>query len=67
MLQNLPARKYMGITSEESLINYDFLKVLKNKLLDVFTVHFNKVNNPIYISGSLIDQVCIKKALIKEF
>ena len=67
MLQNLPARKYMGITSEESLINYDFLKVLKNKLLDVFTVHFKKVNNPIYISGSLIDQVCIKKALIKEF
>ena len=65
MLQNLPARKYVGITSED--FNYDFFKVLKNKLLDDFRVHFKKVNNPIYISGSLIDQVCIKKALMKEF
>ena len=46
--------------------NYDILKVSQNKLLDIFTDQpiFNK---PTHISGSLIEHVYIKKALMEEF
>ena len=57
--------KYIVIIAED--FNYDLLKVLKNKFFDVFTDQFKMVNKPIHISGSLIEQVCIEKTLMKEF
>ena len=47
--------------------NYDFLKVSQNKFLDIFTDHVQMVNKPTHISGSLIDHVYIKRALMEEF
>ena len=47
--------------------NYDLLKVIENKLLDIFTNHVQMVNKPTHIFGSLIDHVYIKKALMEEF
>ena len=47
--------------------NYDILKVSQNKLLDIFTDHVQMVNKPTHISGSLIEHVYIKKALMEEF
>ena len=46
---------------------HDLLKVLEKKLLDLFTGHVQMVNRPVYISGSLIDLVYIKKGLVKQF
>ena len=46
--------------------NYDLLKVSLNEFLDVFTDHIQMVNKPIHISGSLIDHVYIKTALMEE-
>ena len=39
----------------------------QNKFLDIFTDHVHMVNKPTHISGSLIDYVYIKKALMEEF
>ena len=36
-----------------------FLKVSENKLLDIFTQHFQMVNKPTHLSGSLIDDFYI--------
>ena len=47
--------------------NYDLFKVLQNKFLDIFTDHVQMINKPTHISGSLIDHVYIKKALMEEF
>ena len=47
--------------------NYDLLKVIQNKLLDIFTDHAQMVNKPTQIYGSLIDHVYIKKTLMEEF
>ena len=47
--------------------NYDLLKVLEKQLLDIFTDHVQMVNMPAYISGSLIDNVYLKKTLMVEF
>ena len=47
--------------------NYDILKVLENKLLDIFTNHVQMVNKPTHISESLIDHVYLKKSLIEDF
>ena len=47
--------------------NYDILKVLENKLLDIFTDHVHMVNKPTHISESLIDHVYLKKSLIEDF
>ena len=37
--------------------SYDLLKVLENKLLDIFTDRVEMVNQPTNVSGSLIDHV----------
>ena len=47
--------------------NCNLLKVIENKLLDIFTDHVQMVNKPTHISGSLIDHVYIKKTLMEEF
>ena len=47
--------------------NYDLLKVLQNKFLDIFTDHVLIVNKPTHILGSWIDHIYINKALMKEF
>ena len=47
--------------------NYDLLKVLQNKFLDIFTDHVQMINKSTHISGSLIDHVYIKKTLMENF
>ena len=47
--------------------NYDLLKALENKLLDIFTEHAEMINQTIHEYRSWIDRVYIEKALIKEF
>ena len=46
--------------------NYDLLKVLQNKVFDIFRNHVQMVNKPNHISGSLIDHVYIKQTLTEE-
>ena len=60
MLQYLLATYFIDIIAGD--FNYDLLKVLQNKFLDIFTDHVQIVNKPTRISGSLIDHVYIKKA-----
>ena len=45
--------------------NYVILKVLENKLLDIFKDYVQMVNKPTHISGSLID-VSLKKSFVEE-
>ena len=40
---------------------------MQNKFLDIFIDHVQMINKPTHISGSLIDHVYIKKALMEEF
>ena len=40
---------------------------MQDKFLDIFTDHVQMINKPTHISGSLIDHVYIKKALMEEF
>lgn len=47
--------------------NYDLSKVLSNKLLDHMILYNQVVNEPTDISGSQIDHVYIKSALLEEF
>ena len=65
MLQRLVATCCIGIIAGG--LNYDLLKVLENKLLDIFTGRVQMVNKSTHISGSLIDYVYIKKSLTEEF
>ena len=65
MLQYLLATISTDIIAED--FSYDLLKVLQKKFLDIFTGNVQMVNKPTHISGSLIDHVHIKKALMEEF
>ena len=65
ILQYLPATNSIDIIAGD--FNYDLLKVSQNNFLDIFTDHAQMVNKPIHTSGSLIDHVYIKEALIEEF
>ena len=56
MLQYLLATNSIDISGD---VNYDFLKVSENKLLDIFTHHFQMVNKPTHLSGSLIEDFYI--------
>ena len=47
--------------------SYDILKVTENKISYIFRDHAQTINKPTHISGLLIDQVYIKKNLIKKF
>ena len=65
MLQYLLATYSIDIIAGN--FNYDLLKVLQNKFLDIFTDHVQTVNKPTHISEFLIDHNYIKKALMEEF
>ena len=65
MLQYLIATQSIDVTVGD--FNYELLKKLENKFLDIFTYHFKVVNKQANISGSLIYYVCINKTLMKEF
>ena len=65
MLQYLLATNSIDIILRD--FNYDLLKVSQNKFLDIFTDNVQMLNKPTHISGSLIDHVYIKKALMEEF
>ena len=65
MLQYLLATHSIDIIAGD--FNYDFLKVSQNQFLDIFADHFQVVNKPTHVSGSLIDHAYIKKALMEEF
>ena len=65
ILQYLIATYSIDITIGD--FSYDLLKLLENKLLDIFTNHLQMVNKPTQISGSLINHVYIKKSLLEEF
>ena len=65
MLQYFPATYSKDIIAGE--FSYVFLKVPQNKFLDVFIDHDQMVNKPTHISGSLIDHVNIKNALMEKF
>ena len=47
--------------------NYDLLKVTENEPLDISADHFQMVNKPTHIYGSVIDHIYIKKTLMEEF
>ena len=64
MLPYLLATHFIDITAGER--NYDLLKVSQNTFLDTFTDHAQMVNKPMHISGSLIDHVYFKKALMEK-
>ena len=65
VLQYLLATNSIDIILRD--FNYDLLKVSQNKFLDIFTDNVQMLNKPTHISGSLIDHVYIKKALMEEF
>ena len=65
LMQYLLAANSIDIIAGD--FNYNLLKVIKNKLLDIFTDHVQMVNKPTHISGLLIDHVYIKKTLMEEF
>ena len=66
MLQYLLATNSIDIVAGD--FSFDLLKVSENNLfLNHFTEYIQIVNKPTHISGLLIDHVCIKKTLIKEF
>ena len=65
MLQYLLATNSIYIIAGD--FNYDILNVPQNDFLVFFTDHALMVNKPTHISGSLIDHVYIKKALMEEF
>ena len=64
MLPYLLATHFIDITAGK--LNYDLLKVSQNTFLDTFTDHAQMVNKPMHISGSLIDHVYFKKALMEK-
>ena len=65
MLQYLVATYSIDIIAGG--FNYDLLKVLENKLLDIFTDHLQMVNKPTHISASLTGHIYIKESLMEEF
>ena len=64
-MQYLLAANSINIIARE--FNYDLLKVTENKLLDIFTYHVQIVNKRVYISGYMIDHICIKKTLMNIY
>lgn len=46
---------------------FDHSKVLSNKLLDQIIQYNQTENEPTHISGSQVDHVCVKSALLEEF
>ena len=64
MLRYLVSTYSINIIARD--FNYDLLKVLQNKFLDIFADHVQMVSNPTHISGSLTDHVYLKKALMEE-
>ena len=66
MLQYLQAINSIDIIAG-NLISYDLLKVSEDTFLDIFTDHVEIINKPTHISGSLIDDVYIKKTLMEKF
>ena len=66
MLQYLQAINPIDIIAG-NLISYDLLKVSEDTFLDIFTDHVEIINKPTHISGSLIDDVYIKKTLMEKF
>ena len=64
LMQYLLAANSIDISGD---FNYDLLKVIENKLLNIFTDHVQMASKPTHISGSLIDHVYIKKTLMEEF
>ena len=59
LMQYLLATNSIDIIAGD--FGYDVLKVIENKLLDIFTDHVQMINKPTHISGLLIDHVYIKK------
>ena len=51
MLQYLLATNFIDIIVGD--FDYDLLKVLENKLLDIFKHHVQMINKPTHISGAL--------------
>ena len=64
-MQYLLAANSINIIAGE--FNYDLLEVTENKLLDIFTDHVQIVNKRVYISGYMIDHICIKKTLMSIY
>ena len=62
--------QYLSATNSIDIIagdfNYDILNVSQNNSLDIFTDHVQMGNKATHISGSLIDHVYIKKALMRK-
>ena len=65
MFQYLPTLCSIDIIARD--FNYDLLKVLKNKLLGIFTDQVQTVNKPTHISRPSINHFCITKALAEIF
>ena len=63
MLQYLVATYSIDIIAGD----FDLLKVLENKLLDIFTDHAYMVNKLTHISGVLIDNVYINNLIYMTF
>ena len=60
--------EYLLATNSIDIVAGDLLKVSENDLfLNHFAEHVQIVNKPTHISGSLIDNVYIKKTLMEEF
>ena len=59
LMQYLLAANSIDIIAGD--FSYDVLKVIENKLLDIFTDHVQMINKPTHISGLLIDHAYIKK------
>ena len=60
ILQYLLATNSLDVTAGD--LNYDLLKALQIKVLDILTDYFQMVNKPTHICGYLMDHVYIKKS-----
>ena len=62
--------QYIVVTNSIDIIagdcNYDLLKVMEIKLLDIFTDYVRGVNKPTQVSGSLIYYVYMIKVFMEE-
>ena len=63
MLQYSVATYFIDIIAGN--FNYDVLRLLENKLLDILTDHVQMGNKPTHISANMINHVYIKKSLIE--
>ena len=64
MLQYLIVTYFIDIITVD--FNYDIVKVLLNKILDIFTDTFQKVNKPTHASESSTEHAYMKKSLMEE-